>query len=115
MSIGKRTRQLRTAHGLNQDQMAEICDATKSAVSQWESDDTTPTLTNIIRLQDRLGFSMDWLISGIGANTGESEQTRRLAELYAALDARGKAAVFRVAESESAYMTGGDTKEQGAA
>ncbi len=115
MSIGKRIRQLRTAHKLNQDQMAEICGATKSAVSQWESDDTTPTLANIILLQDRLGFSMDWLISGIGDDPGDSEQTRRLTQIYAALDARGKAAVFRVAESESAYVTGGTTKEQGAA
>lgn len=105
MSIGKRIRQLRGAHKLNQDKLAEICGATKSAVSQWESDATRPTLANIIALQARLGFSMDWLISGMGDDPGDSEQTRRLTELYAALDARGKAAVLRVAESESAYVT----------
>jgi transcriptional regulator with XRE-family HTH domain len=66
MTIGKRIRQLRLTHKLTQEQLGEICDTTKGAVSQWESDQTMPTLQNVLLLCDRLTFTLDWLLRGAG-------------------------------------------------
>lgn len=103
MNIADRLKQLRAAHDLTQDQFAEICGASKSAVSQWESGATQPSLTSLIALQQRLRFSIDWLVTGEGRGPDGNTQANRLAQLYDKLDDRGKAAVFRVAEAEAAY------------
>jgi len=63
MTLGTRIRKLRNENNLTQDRIAEICGATKSAVSQWESDTTTPTLGNLLLLRGKLAFSFDWLLS----------------------------------------------------
>lgn len=64
MSIGTRLRQLRKENHLTQDQVAEICEVTKSMVSFWESGTNQPTIEKLLRLRTRLDFSMDWLITG---------------------------------------------------
>lgn len=103
MTLAERIKLLRTSHELTQDQFGELCDSTKSAVSQWEGGTTQPTLTNLMALQSKLAFSLDWLVTGEGQEPGGNHEARRLIELYSALDKRGRAAVFRVAEAESAY------------
>ncbi|MBU3908888.1 MAG: helix-turn-helix domain-containing protein [Gammaproteobacteria bacterium] len=69
MSIGKRIRVLRTRNKLTQDQLGEICDATKGAVSQWESDATIPATRNLLLLHEKLDFSLDWLLLGLADYT----------------------------------------------
>lgn len=101
--MGSRIRELRKFHKLTQQQLGDMCNAGKSAVSQWENNETTPTLANILALQERLRFSIDWLVSDAGESPGGDLRTHRLMELYGQLDERGRAAVFRVAEAESAY------------
>lgn len=103
MTIADRLKQLRTAHDLTQDQFAEICSASKSAVSQWESGATQPSLPSLIALQQRLRFSIDWLVTGEGIGPSGNAHANRLVQLYDKLDDRGKAAVIRVAEAEAAY------------
>ena len=103
MSMQDRIKQLRGAHALTQDQFAEICGASKSAVSQWESGTTQPTLANLLALRARLGFSFDWLIAGDGAGPESDTQARRLGVIYSSLDDRGKDAVLRVAEAVAPY------------
>lgn len=101
--MGNRIKELRKIHHLTQDQLGEMCGAGKSAVSQWEKNMTQPTLSNILTLRERLGFSIDWLVAGNGDNIEGDVRAKRLVELYGALDERGRAAVFRVAEAESEY------------
>lgn len=102
--MGSRIKELRKFHHLTQDQLGEMCGAGKSAVSQWEKNMTQPTLANILTLRERLGFSIDWLVSGNGETPAGDPRTHRLIEIYGQLDERGRAAVFRVAESESSYI-----------
>lgn len=101
--MGNRIKELRRIHHLTQDQLGELCGAGKSAVSQWEKNLTQPTLTNILALRDQLGFSIDWLVTGEGNTIAGDMRSQRLVEIYGALDERGRAAVFRVAEAESEY------------
>lgn len=102
MSLSKRLQDLRRAHKLTQERFGEICGAGKSAVSQWESGATAPTLENLIAIRRTLGTSLDALILDVHI-PGASANGRRLLQIYERLDERGRAAVLRVAEAESAY------------
>lgn len=102
--MSDRIKELRLQHGLTQDQLGEICNAGKSAVSQWEKGDTKPTIDNLMALQARLGFSIDWLLNGEIPTCGGDAKSQALMDLFAHLDDRGQSAVLRVAESESTYI-----------
>lgn len=52
----------------------------------------------------KTGVSIDWILTGAGPNPTGDQRERRLADIFARLDERGKTAVFRVAEAESAYI-----------
>lgn len=70
MSIGLRLKILRNRVELTQDKFAELCGATKGAVSQWEKNTTTPKTQNLVLLRDALleqkqvRVSIDWLLFG---------------------------------------------------
>ena len=72
MSIGARFRQLRHHLKLSQDEIGAACgDATKSLVSQWESDKTAITMDRLAQLRQHHRFSIDWVITGEGAMISE--------------------------------------------
>mgnify|MGYP003517520855 CR=1 FL=1 len=87
--MGTRIRQLRKLHQLTQAQLGEMCNASKSAVSQWESDQTLPTLANILSLHEQLKFSLDWLLTGEGDDPNSRSEDRALKLIYSGLDQRG--------------------------
>jgi len=65
MSIGKRLRELREKIGLNQESIGEICEVSKSMVSQWENDIVTPPIERMLLLHSKYPFDLNWLyISG---------------------------------------------------
>lgn len=64
MTIGARIRQLRTQNKLSGEKFGELCGVTKGAISQWESDMTTPPVDKLLDLRQKLDFSFDWLLSG---------------------------------------------------
>ena len=66
MSIGGRFRRLRQHLDLSGDQIGEICGVSKSMVSQWESDSTTPPTERLVALAEKYDFSMDWLLRNKG-------------------------------------------------
>lgn len=47
MKFGKRIRRWRALRGLTQAQLARLCDVSVQTISQWELDDTCPTLANL--------------------------------------------------------------------
>ena len=102
MDFKTRIKARRLERGLTQDQLGELCNASKSAVSQWESGGTTPAVDTLLLLREALGCSIDWLLTGSDCKD-EDLRMQRLAGLFRELDQRGQDAVFRVAESESAY------------
>lgn len=113
--MSDRIKQLRIRHGLTQDQLGEICNAGKSAVSQWEKGDTKPTIDNMVALQARLGFSIDWLLTGDAAKCGGDAKSQALLDLFSHLDERGQSAVLRVAEAESVYVIHDDGLQKSSA
>ena len=64
MHMGPRLVQLRRRYRLNQSQLGELCGVTKAAVSQWETDVSTPEIEKLVRLRSKLDFSLYWLITG---------------------------------------------------
>lgn len=103
-TISDRLRALRNHLKLSGDEFGRMCDATKSAVSQWESGATRPSTANLINLHQETGVSIDWILTGHGPNPMGDQRIQRLSELFDQLDERGKQAVFRVAELESDYV-----------
>jgi transcriptional regulator with XRE-family HTH domain len=71
-TTGERIRQARERLDLTQDQLAKACGVSRSAVSQWETG-------GILRIEAaklnaaarRLGVTLDWLLFGSEASTGE--------------------------------------------
>lgn len=69
MTIGARLIQLRLAHKpkrLTQEKIGEYCGVSKSAVAQWESGATVPEIERLIKLREKVNFSLDWLLTGKG-------------------------------------------------
>lgn len=65
MSIGSRIKQARRAAGLSQVELAKAMGITRSACSQWESDQgTAPRRDRLERLALELGVSYQWLATG---------------------------------------------------
>lgn len=63
-TIGQRIKRIREDNKLNQDRFGELCGVSKGAVSQWEKDQTTPELSKLIQIRQRLTFSFDYLLTG---------------------------------------------------
>ena len=57
-------KELREKAKLTQVQFAEKMRVTQSAVSQWESGETTPTLFSVIKAAEVLGCTVDALLGG---------------------------------------------------
>lgn len=70
MTLGSRLIKLRRAHKRSQDEIGEICGVTKSSVSQWESDSTSPDIAKLLLLREKFEFSLDWLLTGNGVMIG---------------------------------------------
>lgn len=70
MTIGARFRQLRNSQEMTQDQIGEICEVTKSMVSQWESDTVVPSTDRLMMLKKKISYSIDWLLTGEGEMSG---------------------------------------------
>lgn len=101
MDFKTRIKARRLELNLTQDQVGEMCNTSKSAVSQWEHGATVPATDTLLLLRAALDCSIDWMLTG--DDCMEDLRTRRLADLFQRLDKRGKDAVFRVAEAESSY------------
>ncbi|MBR5156403.1 MAG: helix-turn-helix transcriptional regulator, partial [Clostridia bacterium] len=62
MTVGENIQRLRKKLGLSQEGLAEKLFLTRQTVSQWETDQTTPTLDNIKLLKDVFGVSTDEIL-----------------------------------------------------
>ena len=62
MCIGKQITSLRNASNITQEELAEKVGVSRQAVTKWELDESTPTLSKIIALADVFGVSIDKLV-----------------------------------------------------
>lgn len=64
MSIGERIIQLRKQHNISQQQLAQLMDVSRQAVSKWENDLSSPDTIHLIRLADALSTDVEYLATG---------------------------------------------------
>ena len=65
MSIGERLRTLRKEAGLSQKQVAETLKMSKPIVSQYESNQRTPSLGKLIRFSRFYNASLDYICENV--------------------------------------------------
>lgn len=90
MTIGDRIRELRERNNLSGERFAELCDVTKGAVSQWESNSSMPGIDRLLKLKEKLDFSIDYIL------TGEASMAEQIAHTLTAEQLR---AWYRVGNS----------------
>lgn len=60
--ISKRIKELRKENGLNQKELADLCQVKQSCVSKWERGATLPDIEMVITLTKVLHTSSDYLL-----------------------------------------------------
>lgn len=60
--ISKKLKELRTAHGLSQEKLAEHIAVSRQAVSKWENGEAMPDIENMIALAKLYNISLDELV-----------------------------------------------------
>lgn len=64
MEVGGRIRELRTAHGMSQDDLAARVYVSRQTISSWENGKTYPDVQSLLLLSEIFGASVDSLIRG---------------------------------------------------
>ncbi len=71
--FGKRIREERLKLGLTQERLAEDVNLSTAYIGQIERGERTPTLENIVAIANRLGVTVDYLLSDSVNSNGENE------------------------------------------
>ncbi len=58
LSLGKKIKELRKAHGLSQEHLAEQMDVSRQSISKWENDLSEPSAENLFQLADVFNVSV---------------------------------------------------------
>ena len=64
MSLGERILELRKLQNLSQLDLARAMDVSRQAVSKWETDQSSPDASNLIRLSEILDTDIEYLTTG---------------------------------------------------
>lgn len=62
MSFSEKLQKLRKDKGLSQEQLAELLNVSRQAVSKWESGQTYPEIDKLIKLSDLFNVTLDELV-----------------------------------------------------
>lgn len=79
--IGLRIKQLREQRGLTQRQFAAFLDIASSSISQFEAGRNVPGGEMLTKLHTKLGFDINWLLTGTPAAGAEDTQPAEKADL----------------------------------
>lgn len=80
MTIGERIQMHRKNKGLSQEDLAQKLYVSRQTVSQWETDQTVPSVDNIYRLKEVLDVSFDEILSDEKIEKEETEEEKPLEE-----------------------------------
>lgn len=100
---GDRIKAARKTMGWTQKELADHAGTTQQTIQRYESGQSEPQSTNIMALSQALGVTVSYLLGfdDDGLNDkGLSKDEQRLIELYRSTDARGRAAIMAIAESQ---------------
>lgn len=76
MSFGNNLRLIRKEKGLTQEQLAEMLNVSRQAVSKWESDIGYPETEKLIIIAKELGISLDYLMDNVPPKKSENDKVR---------------------------------------
>ena len=62
MTFGEKLQRLRARAGLSQDQLAELLDVSRQAVSKWERNEAMPEAEKLVRISRQFRVSTDYLL-----------------------------------------------------
>lgn len=62
MSFGNHLKLIRKEKGLTQEQLADVLDVSRQAISKWESDTGYPETDKLLSIAKNLGVSLDYLM-----------------------------------------------------
>lgn len=83
MTTGDKLSALRKGRNLTQDQLADLLDVSRQAVSKWESDTAYPETDKLIRLAELYGVSVDYLLrEGSEPRARQEQQTSNLTKWH---------------------------------
>lgn len=68
-----RLKYLRTYYNLTQPEFAKIINVSRGNVGDWETGRSKPTVAALSKISDRFNISIDWLLKGIGAGPGQTD------------------------------------------
>ena len=77
MTVGERIQQYRKRLHLSQVELGQRLLVSRQTVSQWETDQTLPTVDNLMRLKEVFGISIDTLLCGDSASEAPVKTPRR--------------------------------------
>ncbi len=63
MTLGAKLKEIRKKFGLSQEQLAEIMNVSRQAITKWESDAGIPDTSNLQILAQTFGITIDYLLS----------------------------------------------------
>lgn len=75
VSFGDNLKLIRKERGITQEQLAEMLEVTRQAVSRWESDNGYPETDKLLTIAKRLDVSLDYLMDNKPADPTEKEES----------------------------------------
>lgn len=83
MTLGEKIQQLRKAGGLSQEQLADMINVSRQAISKWETDQSLPELEKLLALSRVFAVSTDELL-GNEASPTENAPAPQMKEVVSA-------------------------------
>jgi len=111
-TVGARIRSLRHTRGLTQDELAALCDVSRSAVAQWETDRAGQLRDNITRIADALATTVEFLLQGERSRSEITGDELALLRLYRECDADDRAFLLRTVR-KLAHTKAGPGRKRG--
>ena len=63
MTLGQKLKEIRKRFGLSQEQLAEIMNVSRQAITKWENDVGLPDISNLQELSKVFGITVDYLLN----------------------------------------------------
>lgn len=63
MTLGQKLKEIRKKFGLSQEQLAEIMNVSRQAITKWENDGGIPDISNLQELSKVFGITVDYLLN----------------------------------------------------
>ncbi len=76
MSFAETLKQIRKERGLTQEELAEIMDVSRQAVSKWEMSEGYPEVEKLLLLSNKLNISLDSLMGSEIAKVGAADSSK---------------------------------------